>query len=309
MTKFSATEAGLEGFRITRENPKAFVFWAVFSLAVSALSVVSSVTMPESARAALETVGPGSTPDGAVLIQALMVLTPLMLAGLAVQCIMAAAIYRIIFRHDDTRFGYLRLGMDEVRLMALTFIFVALAIVLLVAVELGAAIIIGLAMFGGGLIGKFVGMVTQIFVMGLLFYILVRLSLAPVATFVERRLVIFDSWRLTRGHFWRLLLAYALALCCMAAVLMLTLFIFVALLAVAFIATGGQLTDVGQIFNPDASSFGAYLTPGVIAYMVVGSFLTALYYAVIAAPGAVAYRYMHGDDAPEPSLSAPAENA
>ena len=37
-----------------------------------------------------------------------------------------------------------------------------------------------------------------------------RWSLSPVVSFVKRRFRLFDSWKLTRGHVWRLLAAYLL---------------------------------------------------------------------------------------------------
>jgi hypothetical protein len=70
-------------------------------------------------------------------------------------------------------------------------------------------------------------------------------------------------------------------------------------------ATGGQLSDLSGIFKPDETSIRTYLNPGLIAYMVVGSVFSALYYAVIAAPGAVAYQQLHGDPPVRPLTAQP----
>lgn len=294
MSGFSASEAALEGFRITRENPRAFGAWVGVSFAVSVLGAVVTVLMPPEVRHGLETLRADETPDMAKLLDALIAVAPILVLGLAIQCIMAAAVYRLIFRHEDTRFGYLRLGVDELRLMALTLIYILLLMALLVAVTLGAAIVAALAAFAGQNAAIFMGGVAELFSLGLVIFVLVRLSLAPVATFAERRLAIFESWTLTRGQFWRLFGAYALALACIVVVGFLALVVFTGVAGVILLLTGGQLSDLSSIFKPDETSIRTYFNPGLIAYMITGSVFSALYYAVIAAPGAVAYQRLHG---------------
>ncbi|MDB5427855.1 MAG: hypothetical protein JWP28_3304 [Phenylobacterium sp.] len=306
MSGFSASEAALEGFRITRENPRAFGAWVGVSFAISVLGAVVTVLMPPEVRHGLETLRADETPDMAKLVDALIAVAPILILGLAIQCIMAAAVYRLIFRHEDTRFGYLRLGADELRLMALTLIYILLFMALLVAVTLGAAIVAALAAFAGQGAAIFMGGVAELFSLGLVIFVLVRLSLAPVATFAERRLAIFESWRLTRGHFWRLFGAYALALACIVVVGFLALVVFTGVAGVILLMTGGQLSDLSSIFKPDETSIRTYFNPGLIAYMITGSVFSALYYAVIAAPGAVAYAQLHGHP-PEQPLTAQTE--
>lgn len=304
---FSATEAGLEGFRITRENPRAFARWVFFSFAVSVLGAVVTVAMPAEVRSALDTLRAEETPDLGKLMQALIAVIPLLIMGLAIQCMMAAAVYRIILRHDDARFGYLRLGMDELRLMGLTLIYVLLVMGALVGLTLSLALVMAVSSVAGQGAVLFVAAAGELFALGLLIFVAVRLSLAPVATFAERRLVIFESWKLTKGYFWRLLGAYVLALACIVVVALLTLVVFTAIAGAIVLSTGGQLSDLSVIFSPDETSWMAYVHPGMIAYTVVGSMITALYYAVIAAPGAVAYQKLHGPVLPPaPAPDAPA---
>jgi len=294
MSGFSASEAALEGFRVTRENPKAFGAWVGISFAISLLGALATVMMPPQVRHALETLRADETPTAAQLADTLIAVAPILVLGLAVQCIMAAAVYRLIFRHDDPRFGYLRLGADELRLMGLTLIYIALLMALLVGVTLGTAIIAALAAFAGEGAALFMGGVAYLFSLGLVLFVLVRLSLAPVATFAERRLAVFESWNLTRGQFWRLFGAYVLALACIVVVGFLALVVFTGVAGAVVMITGGQLNDLAGIFKPDETSFRSYFNPGLIAYMLVGSVFSALYYAVIAAPGAVAYQQLHG---------------
>ncbi|HEV2533465.1 hypothetical protein [Phenylobacterium sp.] len=296
MTPFSPSEAALEGFRITRENPRAFAWWVGISFLVSVLGAFVTVLMPAEVRHALDTLRAEDTPDLATLADALIAVSPLFVFGLAFQCMMAAAVYRVIFRHEDSRFGYLRLGSDELRLMALTLIFVVLTILLAVALTLGAAIVIALASFAGRGFAVSVGAIAELVSLAVLVYVLVRLSLAPPATFAERRLRIGESWTLTRGGvFWRLFGAYLLAVACMVVIGLLALVLFTAVAGIIVLLAGGQLTDLSTIFHPDETSLAAYLNPGMIAYMIVGSLFQTLYFAVIAAPGAVVYRHLHDD--------------
>lgn len=294
---FSSTDAGLEGFRLTRENPRAFFRWAFFSFCVSVLGALVTVNMPPEVRNALQVIGADETPDAATLGRAILAASPLLVIGLFIQCMMTAAVYRIIFRHDDTRFGYLRLGADELRLVALTVIYFVMAVVFMAAIILVAGLIAAAAAAAGSPLGMSVGALVELAILGLAVFLAVRLSLAPVVTFAERRIALFDSWKLTRGHFWRLLAAYVLAAASIVAIALLALVVFITLAGVAILATGGQLADVGAVFNPDETALASYLNPYMIAYMVVGSILTALYYAVVAAPGAVAYRALHDEPA------------
>ena len=295
MTPFSPSDASLEGFRITRENPRAFAWWVGVSFLVSVLGAFVTVLMPPDVRHALDTLRAEDTPDLATLADALIAVSPLFVFGLAFQCMMAAAIYRVIFRHEDSRFGYLRLGGDELRLMALTLIFVVLTILLAVVLTLGAAIVIALASFAGKEFALSIAAIAELVSLAVLLFVLVRLSLAPPATFAERRLRIGESWTLTRGVFWRLFGAYLLAVACMVVIGLLALVLFTAVAGIIVLLSGGQLTDLSAIFHPDETSLSAYLNPGMIAYMIVGSLFQTLYFAVIAAPGAVVYRHMHDD--------------
>jgi hypothetical protein len=297
MPGFSATEAALEGFRVTRENPRAFSAWVGVTFLVSILGPVISVLMPANVRHGLETITANETPTASQFLDALILVAPILFLGLAIQCVMAAAVYRLIFRHDDTRFGYLRLGADELRLMGLTVIYLGLVMGLVVGMTLASALLMALASVAGPAVAGFVGLVAWLFSVGLVIFVLVRLSLAPVATFAERRLAIFESWGLTRGQFWRLLGAYVLAIACIAVIGLLVLVVFSAVAGVVVLMTGGKISDVGAILNADQTSLRSYFSVGIIAYMIVSSIFSALYNAVIAAPGAVAYQQLHGTPA------------
>jgi hypothetical protein len=56
------------------------------------------------------------------------------------------------------------------------------------------------------------------------------------------------------------------------------------------LAMGGTVAELMRIFQPDETTMRTYLNPFMIAYMAVGGLFTAIYYAVVAAPGAIAYQ-------------------
>jgi hypothetical protein len=122
----------------------------------------------------------------------------------------------------------------------------------------------------------------------------VRMSLAPVITFDRGRLAILDSWTVTHGQFWRLLGSYVLAISCVVVMSVLAIVLFMMLAGIVTVLTGGSLADLGRIFQPDETKLDSYLNPFMVGYLVVSSIFTAIYYAVIAAPGAWAYRELTG---------------
>jgi hypothetical protein len=305
MPGFSATEAALEGFRLTRENPKAFAAWVGASFFFSVLAIIVDTFLPASVQQGLASLNADQTLTPVQLLDALVFAAPVLIFALAVLSITSAAVYRLIFRHDDARFGYLRLGADELRLMGLTIICFGLAIVLVVGVTLSVGIVLSLVALAVPDAVNALRWPAAILSLAIVGAILIRLSLAPVATFAERRITVFESWGLTRGHFWSLLGAYALALACIVVIGMLILIVFVLLAGAVVIASGGQLTDVGAHLRPQDSSLMSYLRVGIIAYMVVSSVFSALWNAVIAAPGAVAYLRLHGAPPSRPLTAQP----
>src|SRR5262249_14515939 len=106
---------------------------------------------------------------------------------------------------------------------------------------------------------------------------MVRFSLAPVATFAERRIVVLDSWRLTRGHFWSLLGAYALTFFCFLVVGLLIVAIFFAAGRALMLLVGVPPITLRDLLNPRNASLKNILTVGIIASTVLSSLLGTLW--------------------------------
>ena len=120
-------------------------------------------------------------------------------------------------------------------------------------------------------------------------WVTVRLSLCGPMTFSERRLVVFRAWAVSKGHFWQLLGAYILTFAMGLVAALMAFIVFIALAGVLVVASGGTVADVGALFRPDFTSIGSFFTPAMILYQVFGAVITAIYYAVVLAPQAMAY--------------------
>src|SRR6185503_4392972 len=107
-------------------------------------------------------------------------------------------------------FLHLRIGRDELRVLA------ALLLLVLVAALL-AALLVGVILLGARAspaLAVLVGFVGAIGVYG----VLLRLGLVSPIAFAERRISLAESWRRTRGQFWSLV-GMALLLLCFTALL------------------------------------------------------------------------------------------
>jgi len=255
------------------------------------LQVLIEVNMPAEAREALAALGGQETLEPGPFFEAMTILSPLLLFSLLIQCMMAAAIYRILLRGQTGSIRLFRVGPAEFRLMALAMIYVVLFALLMGGFTLAGMILVMLVSGLGQGAMMFVGTVAWVAVISGVVFIAVRLSLAPVITFDREKLALFDSWAVTEGQFWRLAGAYVLTLSLIVVAFFVAVLLFLPAAAIGVVASGGSLTDLWQVFAiPEEPSLKAYFQPLRVIYMLVSSVFSAFWYAVIAAPGAYAYR-------------------
>jgi hypothetical protein len=86
-----------------------------------------------------------------------------------------------------------------------------------------------------------------------------------------------------------LLGAYLLATAMGIVAAIMAFIVFIALAGVLVLTTGGTMADLGLLFRPNYESIGSFFTPAMILYQVFGAVITAVYYAAMLAPQAMAY--------------------
>ncbi|MBX3483858.1 hypothetical protein [Phenylobacterium sp.] len=275
MGRIAVGEAIGAGFGLIRREPLTFLAWcALYFLVSAAPQAIVWPQMMEIYRTA------GSDPAAALATpSSLGAYQPIaILLGLALMVVAPAAIFRSVLFPDERRFFYLRLGMRELWTTVVSVVvvlawlvgFLAFLIPILV-VTFGAAAVGGAggALFAG--IVVFLGYVAAI--VGSL-WLLIRLSLGPVMSFAENTFRLTESWRLTKGHAWRIFLV-ALGLFAMVVLLEAVLF------GGAFAVFASGSPNPARIFS-EPGALPALMSRITVPVMLVG-------YAVFAVFGVWSY--------------------
>jgi len=284
MTGFSIPEAAFSGFRIARKHPRALAVWAALQLAVSLILGLVLVAAAGPALMQLQAMAAAAPADPTKALAAVSGLLPtyalILPFVLILTAVQNAAMNRVVLTPELDRFGYLRLGRDELRQLALlllglvVFFGVYIGLVMVVTI---AATIATLALKASGLIVAMLGALAAV---GAFLYLAARLSLASALTFATGKVDLFGSWRLTHGRLRPLLLTYAIALISAVVVYLLTM--------VIIYAAGAAVGGAGA--QPDMSSIRAYLTPATLIQIVLSAGASALVLPLIGAPPAAIYR-------------------
>jgi hypothetical protein len=300
MVDFSATDAAFTGFRIVREHPRAVLVWAIVQTIVSLVLGAYVVVTAGPALMSLQARG-FATGDPTLAMATISRLLPTYLALLVFALVFYPVIYaamaRAVLRPEESRFGYLRFGRDELRqlglmlqVLLLGFIFYAMSVLILTVVIVvggfAGGATTGNSSGGATAIGVGVGVIALIVFIGFWTVIAVRLSLASPLTFATERVSLFGSWGLTRGRFWPIFGAYVLTLALAAVVYMLGQSVIVAVVAIA----GGGMGGLEALVHPDLGSLQAFLAPTRLVQIVFSSILMALVWPVVLTPPATIYR-------------------
>jgi hypothetical protein len=197
-------------FGLLRERPGAVAIWAV-TYCVG--SLVVSVAMSAVMFGALTP----SSADSARMMEiwmgptfSLILLLNLVLLLLAV--VLMNAVFRAMLRPEEGGFAFMRVGMDEFRMLGLVILVIIAAFIALFVGELVLLLLIGILAFT---LGQSMITAALSFLLGLAFlcalvWAEVRLSLIFPLTFYRRRISVDATWDLTRGRFWLLFGCYFL---------------------------------------------------------------------------------------------------
>lgn len=292
---FSATDAAFEGFRLVRRNPMAMVAWALLYavLSLTALFAMSTAIDPLIAWSEMaEAMEAGSpTPEevgqlfqafGAVLLRVVW-LAPL---GLLVSAMLYAAVARGVLEPGARSFGYLRLGMDEWRVLVVSLVLSILMGLLCFVVMVLIGLIAGVSAASGANWGWLVGLLAGLAGLALIVWLAVRLSLAVPITVAEKRMAFFDSFAMTRGRFWPL---FGMAIIALVMTLIIGLLASIVTMPLAMMS-GLESWNFGAHSDPEIIRAALDVSnPWVIASAVVDAIVSALTVGVLYAPFAAAY--------------------
>lgn len=287
------------GVRMVRTQPWIVAIWAAVYLAVFAVMIALfapfMATMAQFQREAATNAALGiqvapTLPPGFV---GAILLFDLILALLT--AVAFAAVVRAVARPTGDRFAYLRLGMDELRLIGLGVVFVIAALVAEIVAVLAVLLVAGLvgAVAGRGGAAVVVGLLA-LGLIGAAIWVQVRLSLAGALTVLRGRIVIGDAWRATRGRFWTLLGAYLLLFLAFLAVTIVLTALLNPHLMSAYASQNMAAIQAASAEQLERQTAG--LSAALIGQMIVGSVMGVVLGAV--AGGAVATAALESDPAP-----------
>lgn len=322
MAGISVSAAAGAGFELIGRKPLAVLGWGLLIFVAGVLPVVGVFALVGPTMIALfrqMATHPNVPPDPAQFsnMGGLMLLNPLIqLLSILFRAVLCGAVFRAVLTPKDSAYAYLRIGMKEVWLAVLFLAEGILSVMLIMAVAIPVAIVVGLSIaFLNHAVAAIFTVLTVLAAIGLVIWILLRFALAAPMTFEEGEFRLFESWAVTRGHALQLL---GLGLLIFLLLLLVEL-VLMAAFGISMLAVFGSFHfQKAQVMAFVQQPPSAWMGGAAVVFLVIGlvwSVLIAGVHAVLFAPFAAFYRMLR--PAPEtparaaplmgsPDLSAPA---
>lgn len=275
------------GFQLIRERIREVAVWSGLYLVMNVVVVMALRPLMAPALAAQASGQPANPALMMGNMGAMMGLYLVLLIGLLV---LYTAALRAAVRPEESRFAYLRLGMDEVRVLVTALaLWVAFFLIYMVS-ALVVGIVAGIFIAAAPRVAVFVALPLGLAMFALLLFFYIRFSLVFVLTMERRKIIIGESWNATKGRFWTLFLAY----------LVVALIIMVVAFGLMGMTMGPYFAQIARSgFNPQAmqaaqqqqlaQQYGAITLFTVVGW-VLGSVLVGLWIAMSAGVSAAAAR-------------------
>lgn len=284
------------GFALLKTQWRAALIWGLIYAAVSAAMSLAMRPMFEPMMGQAMTVD-GATVDPNVMAAAMGQFFLIYVVLMFLMLVLYAAALRGALHPEESAFAFLRVGMDEVRLLGLAVVLGIASLVVMVALMLVLGIVAaivavvtgaGTGTEQGGVAAVVLTFATIVAIYGAAIYVQVRLSLAFPLTMLRRRITIGESWRLTKGRFWTLFGIY----------LVIGLIFVVASIAILPIFMGSYLGDIAASgYTEEGLARAAQLqlarqfnglTPLAMATSMIGGAFGTAWFALAAGASAAA---------------------
>jgi hypothetical protein len=285
---FSATDAAFEGFRVVRRAPLSLLAWVLVYLvfgmgmfAAGAPALTRMMAMMEALEGETNASFAELSELGRVMGGLGLTVLPL---ALAMGAVLSAAVCRAVLSPEAKAWGYVRVGMDEIRVLA-TQIIVSLVIFAITMIIYMALVALGLAAHMMNqpwlwllvVLGAFAGI-------GLVIWLSVRWSLATPIALAEKRIAPFASFALTRGRFWPLL-----GMAILAGVMAVVVSVLFSIVSFPLEAIFGGTQRLAAYDGQDFVAIITQAWPIVLVWVLVNAVSSALQLAVMYAPFTAAY--------------------
>lgn len=306
MAHLDVSQSAFSGFGVISRNWIAPAVWGLVQTVLAVLPMLLVLpTLIEMFGMIFGSIGKGMEPDEAELMrlstQMNMVQPLTWITQLLAQGLVTGAIIRAVLHPEDKRWFYMRLGMGEVMLVAVSLVFSIIAIVAIVVAAIVVAIFgfaIGAASEGAGIAAAvLVGMVA----FGVIIWGCVRFSLGFAMSHEKKQFLLFESWRMTDGHAAGLFGMGLLSVVIGWLISMVVVGVLIAI-GVALLFSNGGFEALQAL--DDTKDFSAFFTPertqGLIGfgvlYLIVASAINGYVGTIFTAPWAEAYRQLGGEN-------------
>ncbi|MEO9129594.1 MAG: hypothetical protein ABI240_00135 [Sphingomonas sp.] len=197
------------GLRLVRDRPVSVLVWGFIYMAFTAVGTFL-LLMPFFQMFAFNA-AQHTPPDPALMIGMIAKMYLFYFAVMLLLVILMAAATRAVLRPEDSAFAYIRLGMDEVRLVGLNLLLIIGTIVLVIVLAIILSIILAAtgaisSRAGGQMSPAFLLMMLVIYAIPIFIY--VRLSPSLALTMMREKITIGEAWRLSSGNFWKMFAGY-----------------------------------------------------------------------------------------------------
>lgn len=291
---FPATDCAFEGFRLTRRAPLAVLSWAaayavfiglMFLLVgphfVTVLSVITEMQAQGQTEPSPEDVERLAQAYGVIIGWAM----PL---GLLFSAVISTAIARSVIRPEDSKFGYLRVGKDELRVLGASL----LVSLIMFAVTFAGFMIVTVATAGAmALPALWLAVVLlSLAIIGLLIWLSVRLSLVVPSTFAEGRIMLKPAFAMTgKKVFWPLL-----GMAIIAGIMAMLVGLLGSAVAAPLSLMVGGSEQLVAMQGASVPSLLSALGPMLAVSLVVQAVLSAAQIVIMYAPFSAAYLQLKG---------------